>query len=188
MSLELRRRSIRLRHYDYSQAGLYFVTICTHERKPLFGKVVDGMMMLNPSGAMMQIWWQKLPGKFATCRMHEFVIMPNHMHGIIEIVNDSVGADPCVCPLSAGRTHRCAPTNSVANSVPLSQTVQWFKTMTTNAYLRGIKQDDWQPFMGRLWQRNYHEHIIRTHESYLTIAEYIQTNPLRWLEDTYWAA
>lgn len=195
------RRSIRLRDYDYSQAGLYFVTICCHERKPLFGKVVEGEMVLNIQGEMAITWWQKLPSKFEHCQLHDYVMMPNHMHGIIEI--KTVGAHPCVrpvpcvCPVAhepfdrteqlikIGQTHGSVPTANI-NDIPLSRMVQWFKTMTTNAYLRGIKQDNWPSFNGKLWQRNYHEHIIRHHNAYINIAEYIQNNPLRWQEDRYW--
>ncbi len=86
-----------------------------------------------------------------------------------------VGADLRVCPDKGAHI-----------GAPLHEIVQWFKIMTTNAYLRGIKNSGWAPFDGRLWQRNYYEHIIRNEPAYLKIAEYIQTNPLKWLDDTYY--
>lgn len=169
------RRSIRLRGYDYSQAGMYFVTICTQGRLRLFGEVVDGVMKLNDAGLMIERWYFNLKNKFSNIECGEFVCMPNHIHAIV--VN--VGADLRVRP---GQTHGSAPTG-VGTS--LSRVVQWFKTMSTNEYIRGVEQNGWQPFPAKLWQRNYYEHIIRDEDSYLKIAEYIQTNPQRWQMDTY---
>ncbi|MDP1633511.1 MAG: hypothetical protein Q8L69_02360 [Gallionellaceae bacterium] len=199
------RRSIRLRGYDYSQAGMYFVTICTQGRLCLFGDVVDGAMQLNDAGLMIERWYSDLKNKFPDIECGEFVCMPNHIHAIV--VN--VGADLRVRPddlrvrpddlrvrpdlpaqtvqtgqthTKAGQTHGSAPTG-VGTS--LSGVVQWFKTMSTNEYIRGVKQNGWQPFPAKLWQRNYYEHIIRDEDSYLKIAEYIQTNPQGWQMDTY---
>ena len=176
------RRSIRLRGYDYAQNGLYFVTVCTQGRLCLFGDVVDGVMKLNDAGLMIERWYFDLKNKFPDIQCGEFVCMPNHVHAIV--VN--VGADLCVrpdSPAQTGQTHRSAPTGVVGTS--LSRVVQWFKTMSTNEYIRGVKQHGWQPFTAKLWQRNYYEHIIRDEDSYLKIADYIQTNPQRWPEDTY---
>ena len=92
MSMGYHRRSIRLKHYDYSQAGCYFVTICTQGRLHLFGEIVDGKMMLNEAGEMIHSLWYEIMDDFSHVYLHEFVIMPNHIHGIIEIV-DNVGAD-----------------------------------------------------------------------------------------------
>lgn len=192
------RRSIRLRGYDYSQAGMYFVTICTQGRLRLFGEVVDGVMKLNDAGLMIERWYFNLKNKFSNIECGEFVCMPNHIHAIV--VN--VGADLRVRPddlrvrpdfsaqavqtgqthAQTGQTHGSAPTG-VGTS--LSRVVQWFKTMSTNEYIRGVEQNGWQPFPAKLWQRNYYEHIIRDEDSYLKIAEYIQTNPQRWQMDTY---
>jgi len=80
------RQSIRLKEYDYAQAGAYFVTICTQERLHLFGDVVDGKMVLNDAGGAMQICWYDIPARYPDIRLHEFIVMPNHIHGIIEIV------------------------------------------------------------------------------------------------------
>ena len=79
------RRSIRLKNYDYSQAGLYFITICTHERQLLLGRIDNGRMQLNPWGEIVQRVWFELPEHYAHIRLHEFMIMPNHIHGIISI-------------------------------------------------------------------------------------------------------
>lgn len=176
------RRSIRLRGYDYSQAGMYFVTVCTQGRLCLFGDIADGVMKLNAAGLMVERWYFDLKNKFPDIQCGEFVCMPNHVHAIVT----NVGADPCVRPetgqTQTGQTHRSAPTGA---GTSLSRVVQWFKTMSTNEYIRGVEQNGWQPFSAKLWQRNYYEHIIRDEDSYLKIAEYIQTNPQRWQEDTY---
>jgi len=90
------RQSIRLRGYDYSQAGAYFITICTHKRQPFFGDIVDGVMMMNAAGIMVEKYWWELAVKFFGIRLHEYVTMPNHIHGVVEIV----GADLRVCPIN----------------------------------------------------------------------------------------
>jgi REP element-mobilizing transposase RayT len=88
------RHSIRLKHYDYSQAGLYFITVCTHDRSPLFGTIIDGENKINAAGKMVENQWLALPNRFPAVVLHEYVVMPNHFHGIIELV----GAIPCGCP------------------------------------------------------------------------------------------
>ena len=88
------RQSIRLRQHDYSQVGLYFITVCAQHRACLFGKIIDGQMQLNAAGQMVEQWWLELINKFLGIQLHEHTIMPNHMHGVIEIV----GADLRVCP------------------------------------------------------------------------------------------
>ena len=87
-----RRKSIRLKGYDYSQAGLYFITICCQDRACLFGDVVDGKMILNEAGTMIKTEWLKLPERFKNIELHEYAIMPNHFHGILEIIEATVGA------------------------------------------------------------------------------------------------
>src|SRR6185295_6257382 len=149
-----RRRSIRLKGYEYNRSGAYFVTICTKNRECLFGEIKNGKMKLNDAGKMVMYWWEKMNDKFPTIKTDEYVVMPNHFHGIIVIV----GAAPCGRPADSasnfGQPHGVAPT--------LGNTMNWFKTMTTNDYINGIKQNNWPSINGKLWQRNYYEHIIRT--------------------------
>lgn len=178
------RKSIRLRGYDYSQPGAYFITICTHQRQALFGDVVDGNMLLNAGGRMVEKCWRDLANKFSGIRLGEYITMPNHIHGVVEIV----GADLCVCPEFNARVVQGKydeKTQGAHTGAPLHRMVQWFKTMTTNAYIRGINDAGWPSFDGRLWQRNYYEHVIRNELSYQCIAEYVRSNPQKWQDDTY---
>ncbi len=170
------RKSIRLKNYDYSQADLYFITACVENRYCLFGHIANDSMILNDAGNMIASQWNELNNRFPSIALHEYVVMPNHFHGIIEFV----GAIPCGCPefvAYQGQPQGIAPT--------VGDVVGAFKSLSTNEYIQNVKQNDWQPFAGKLWQRNYYEHIIRNEEEYLKIAEYIQNNPLKWREDTY---
>lgn len=178
------RRSIRLRGYDYAQAGAYFVTICTQGRACFFGEVVNGEMRLNDAGWVVTRWWTELVHAFAAVETDAYVVMPNHMHGIIVIHADHhlVGADLRVGPDRARRVGPHAH-KGAHKGAPLHQIVQWFKTMTTNEYIRGVKTLGWLPFDGKLWQRNYYEHIIRDDADLARIRAYIAANPLRWKED-----
>jgi REP-associated tyrosine transposase len=164
------RRSIRLRGHDYAQAGAYFVTVVTKDCACLFGEVVNEETRLSDAGRMIERWWFELNRKFSTVETDEFVVMPNHFHGIVVIAGITVGADLCVGPNSEG-AHAGAPLPTI---------IQWFKTMTTNEYMRGVKTQGWPPFAGRLWQRNYYEHIVRSENELNRIHEYIANNPLQW--------
>lgn len=179
------RRSIRLKNYDYSQAGLYFVTICSQNRLCLFGNIADGEMNSNDAGEMVRTVWEQISTHYQGVEIDQFVVMPNHIHGIIALV----GAGPRACPDGGkpgdGQRDDGQPQGVAPTGFSLSDVVHRFKTMTTKKYTDGVKQHDWQPFSAKLWQRNYYEHIIRNDESYLEIADYIQTNPKRWQEDTY---
>jgi putative transposase len=183
------RRSIRLQGYDYSLAGAYFVTIVTQKRLPLFGQVQEGIALLTPPGEMVKQWWYQIENKFSRVHLDEFVIMPNHTHAIILLTpdlpegsirnNPPVGAHLCVRPLDV-----IDPKNQGGHTgPPLPEIIQWFKTMTTNAYIRGVKQFGWPSFPGQLWQRNYYDHIIRNESDLDNVREYILNNPMSWEQD-----
>jgi len=176
-----KRKATRLSNYDYSQIGLYFITICTKNKKCYFGQIVNDRMILNIAGKIIDKWWNELENKF-NITLHEYVIMPNHIHGIIEINNfpdakTTVGADLCVRPttLSKGQTHRSVPT--------VSTIIQWFKTMTTNECIREVKNGNLPRFNNQIWQRSFYDHIIRKNESLNKIKEYIIINPKEWHKD-----
>jgi putative transposase len=173
-----RRRSIRLKGYDYSSSGYYFVTICVQERMCLFGNTIYGKLNLSESGKMIEQYLIKLPKKFSNLFLDEFIVMPNHIH-VIFVINDSVGADPCVCPIN----HNNIFIEGEHTGSPLHRFIQWFKTMTTNEYIKKVMIDNWPRFNGKLWQRNYWEHIIRNEREYWAITQYIKSNPDNWNHD-----
>ncbi len=162
------RHSIRLRHYDYALEGAYFITICTRDRQCLFGNITNDEMALNEWGVMVEKWWRKLNSKFPLVETDACVIMPNHFHGIVVLV----GADPSVCPDLGAHV-----------GAPLPQVVQWFKTMTTNEYIRYGKKNSPSRWTPKLWQRNYHEHVIRNAKALDAIRNYIDANPSHWTND-----
>ena len=197
---------VKSHSYDYAQDGAYFVTICTQERLCVFGDVVDDVVVLNDAGTMIEKWWNKIPQKYDAADIDAHVIMPNHFHGIIVIPGDtipktSVGAHPCMRPVihddydpNKGDYDPDQGENMVSPLRPndesmmspshgLGRFVSWFKRMSTNEYIRKVKQHDWPPFPGRLWQRNYYERIIRSDTELNRIREYIVQNPANWDTD-----
>ncbi|MGB0871034.1 MAG: transposase [Flavobacteriales bacterium] len=177
------RRSIRLKGYDYAQKGLYFVTICVQKRVCLFGYIKNGEMFLNPAGKMIQKWYLALETKFPDIKCGEYIIMPNHFHCIIQ----NVGSDQSVCPKPGDQRvgEKKHPMQGEHIGSPLHRVIQWFKTMTTNEYIRNVKHANWQRFDGKLWQRNYWEHIIRDQQSFKNISKYIINNPNKWELDKF---
>ena len=161
------RRSIRLKGYDYSQAGAYFVTICTYDRVCLFGEIVDGEMVLNDSGRIVVNEWARTAQIRDEIELDEFVVMPNHVHGIIWIVGQHD------IPKIVVGAHRGAPLHRAPRS--LGSLIAGFKSTIT----KRINQDRGTPG-APVWQRNYYEHIIRDEESLNRIRQYIAGNPLRW--------
>ena len=206
------RRSIRLQGYDYASEGLYFVTICVQNRECLFGEIKNEEMVLNDAGRMVEKWYHEIHNKFPDIVCHEMAIMPNHFHCIWENVGlhgvSAVGADLRVRPVANGGTHiGIENTRMISEGAhigaplrdpvldntelgthtgsPLSMVVRWFKTMSTNEYIRGVNELGWTPFERKLWQRNYYEHIIRDDASLLNIAYYIENNAANWQEDDF---
>ena len=233
------RRSIRLQGHDYSRAGAYFITLCIQHRGCLFGEIMDGEIRLNGAGEMIQTVWDEIPIHYPGIDIDEFVIMPNHIHGIV-VITTPVGATPRGCPGSSTPPRGCpgsstpprgcpgssttprgcpgsstppdgcpgsstppdgcpipksgqapdigqaqgpAPTQTRQNNyggLSLPDVVHRFKTMTTKRYADGVKQNGWTAFPGRLWQRNYWEHIIRNESELNRIREYIHNNPAKW--------
>ena len=185
------RRSIRLKGYDYSQAGLYFVTICTQNRLCLFGKIENREMILNDPGIMIERQWQELIYRFDNIKADEFIVMPNHFHGIVKFVGvplvgtQNTKQPPTIgSPQTIGQPPQTGQPQGIAPTV--GDVVGAFKSLTTNEYIRGVKNNGWSRFNKNLWQRNYYEHIIRNEKSCYQILEYIQTNPLKWQDDKYY--
>ncbi len=186
------RRSIRLKGYDYSRAGAYFVSVCAHNRACLFGEIADlsafghaqagRQMVLNDAGRMVEFVWGKLPVRFDRLELDEFVVMPNHIHSIFVLCRRG---EPCVRPMfdqpAKQGEHKVRPYGTLPNTV--GRIVQAFKSVTTHEYINGVKQHGWPPFPGKLWQRNYYEHVIRNENELNRIREYIINNPKKWAFD-----
>jgi REP element-mobilizing transposase RayT len=219
------RHSIRLRGYDYTREGAYYFTICCHQRLCLLGEIKDGVMHLNLVGATVKAVWDSLPRHFPLIELDAFVVMPNHVHGIIVITNSAGNCNPnlnCrgeafvpgynnVVPESSSTnaspfpgcnntspqslsTNADAPYVATASLTPfpgcndtspprgtqsgsLGAILQNFKSVATRRVNRITRNS------GTLWQRNYHEEIIRNEKAYENIRRYIMENPLSWDED-----
>lgn len=159
------RRSIRLKGYDYAQAGAYFLTVCTKDRACLFGDIVDGLMVLNVARRVVDECWKAIPSHFPRVELDAFVVMPNHIHGVLRI-GDTVGAKH----LSPLRSRRLGTSNTIG-SVVRGFKIGVTKWMRANADIHDI------------WQRNYYEHVIRDESSLNRIREYIANNPASWADD-----
>ena len=163
------RRSIRLRGYDYSRAGAYFVTLCTQQRKRLFGKIVNGELRLNDKGQMVVNRWEWLAEAYGHVLLDEYVVMPNHLHGIIMITDQCSGG-------MQGAPEQDVPTEK---RKPLGRLIAAFKTASTNQINRSTA------IVGKkLWQRNFWEHIIRNEHELNLIRAYIRNNPAQWERDS----
>lgn len=159
-----RRRSIRLKDWDYSGDAAYFVTVCTLNHEFLFGDIVKDEMQLNRMGEIAAECWCGIPNHFPNISLGSFVIMPNHVHGIL-------------CSM---RAQRVAPLRQPSNVIPesLGAVMRSFKGAVTKR-IRMMPDARTTP----IWQRNYHEHIIRDEAEMQTIHDYIEANPGRWNED-----
>ena len=164
----LQRKQIRLKEYDYSKEGYYFITICTQDRSNVLSKIIANDVGAGPVSAQIKLTnigkeieniYLNLEKEFTNIKLCDYVIMPDHMHGIIEIC-ERADTGP-------------APT--------IGDIICSFKTRTTGYILKGIKNGKYKPFNKRFWQRNYYEHIIRNEKEYNKIIQYIKYNPTIWL-------
>jgi putative transposase len=202
----LHRRSIRLKGYDYSQDGLYFITICTQNRACLFGNIVNGEMILNEYGQIAFNEWMKTTEIRTNVELGDFVVMPNHFHGIVRIFGRGVSHTPqldtpkCNSGVSNSGVSNSGVSNSgVSNSGECNpgglhsgvcDTPLRSPSQTIGAIVRGYKSSVTKQlgllgFNQKLWQRNYHEHIIRDEQSYINISDYIKNNPANWDNDSF---
>lgn len=171
------RRATRLRGYDYSQPGAYFVTICAQHRKCLFGTIIDGKMQLNEIGQIVVEYWNYIPQHFLSVELGESVIMPNHIHGIVAC--NPVGAGSPRPPAEQQSKHTTVGERSPHLTPPaLGKIVAYFKYQST----KHINQHRNTPGT-RIWQRNYHDHIIRDDPDLQRIRQYVQDNPMKWALD-----
>lgn len=159
------RKPNRLVGFDYGQEGCYFVTLCVFERQRLFSMgstVGNGPCAVpdtgdeRPSNQIIRKWICQTQDKFENVRIDKYVIMPDHLHMIVTIREQHMGRS-------------------------LPDIMHFFKTMTTNAYIRGVKSGMLPPFQKKLWQKSYYEHVIRNQQDYNEVWEYIENNPLKWI-------
>jgi len=205
---EPRRKNIRLQGYDYARAGLYFLTVVVQNRLHLFGQVVNGVMILNDAGRMVEKWYREIENKYPDKRCREMVVMPNHTHCIIEILDTGTHGTETDAHVGAPQRGRSAtqphahpdtdfqinPHTNTDNpygmhnkkhGATIGDVMDWFKTMTTNEYIREVKNDGWKRFDEKLWQRNYYDHIIRDWQEDVRISAYIIDNPAKWDDDKF---
>jgi putative transposase len=185
--LKHHRRSIRLKGFDYSQSGLYFITICCQNMISRFGEVQNGRMILNQFGEIAHHEWEKTPEIRNNIALGEFIIMPNHMHGIIQILDTGELHSPLEkkseCDSPSGKKGEC---HSPQRDSPLSG-----PSNNIGAVVRGYKsavtrQISLLGFTQKLWLRNYYEHIIRDELSHQRISNYIKNNPSNWKKDKFY--
>ncbi len=166
------RRSVRLKGHDYTQPGAYFVTIVTHNRECVFGEIVNDQVRLNEWGEMAAACWRDLPRHFEFVTLDTWVVMPNHLHAILNIVEAKHSQ-------KAGNPSPLPPRGTQPGS--LGALIQNYKAITT----RKIRQSCRAPDIFRFaWQRNYFEHVIRDNPDLGRIRRYIAANPVQWALDT----
>ena len=221
------RRSIRLKGYDYSQAGSYFITMCCDNRIHRFGKIENGEMILNEFGFVAYHEWAKLPQRFPNFELDVFQIMPNHMHGIITLVDvhqggasihrlenpvrvgitpnliqAQVGITPTLIPIQNENNEEGSPvgrplgapqlaplavapsTDAPTKIAPtIGDIIGAYKSLVTNACIKICNSQNIR--LGKLWQRDYYEIIIRNEQAYQRISHYIINNPAKWDGDKF---
>jgi REP element-mobilizing transposase RayT len=165
------RRSVRLRGYDYSRSGAYFVTLCVQNGVCLFGEIADGEMILNPLGKLASEEWLKSAVIRPGIQLDEFVVMPNHFHGIVALPSQGTNA-------IRQEAHCCAPLQRRPRS--LGSLIAEFKGITTKC----VNEIHQAPGT-RIWQRNFHDRVIRDDGALIRIRNYIISNPVNWLKDEY---
>jgi len=169
------RRSIRLQTYDYSREGAYFLTICIHDRLEMFGEIKNGKMCVDVRGEIVQAIWYTLPNRFPGIDIDHFVVMPNHIHGILirtDLVVPNREESSSSTTTNSLQQYRSSPKRFQS----LKEIARTFKAAISHS----IRTSSTPEFA---WERNYHEHIIRNEAELLSIREYIVNNPRKWQED-----
>ncbi len=188
------RKSIRLPGYDYSREGLYFITICTKNKEHLFGHIANGNMFLNDIGQIAHQCWAAIPDHFPNAALHAFVIMPNHLHGIIELKNGggnlTIGGVSAVGVENFQPLPPPPPTPEPLTLTPQRHAFQQMIPRSIAAIVKGFKigVTNWcreHTDIETVWQRNYYEHIVRDDASYDRISKYIICNPEKWGMDKF---
>jgi REP element-mobilizing transposase RayT len=210
MEIEIRKNSLRLSGYDYTQSGLYFITICTKNRQSVSGDIVNGEMKLNKYGIIAQSEWNKTINLRENVQSHEIIVMPNHIHAIIEICNISKNTDGIGHGVGARRAvpanNEILPTNNKMSAnghgkpcpydvpvndakIPANNKSQFGKPVANSlsviigGYKSAVSRNIHAMGVVFAWQRNFNDHIIRDNDEYEKIVQYIRNNPANWAED-----
>jgi len=170
----LKRKSIRLKKYDYSQNNAYFLTICTKNRQPFLGKVINSHIKLTEMGKTVKSFWLKIPEHFDNLELDEFTVMPNHLHGIIIIIRNSETA------VGVRNFEPLPQRNKYQHIIPksISSIVLSYKASVK----RWCNKNNFHEFN---WQRNYFERVIRNERELIAVRDYIRNNPTNWRKDEY---
>ncbi|HYF67929.1 MAG TPA: transposase [Ohtaekwangia sp.] len=178
-----RSDSARLRNWDYGSDGAYFITICTHNREHFFGEINNNKMNMSPAGAIAHVLWDQIKNHAKNVELGEFVVMPNHVHGILILNGNNVANDfrfgrdvACNVPTETEKTnpknHQMAAISPKPNTI--STIIRSYKSSVTR-YCNQLG-------LQFAWQSRFHDHIIRSDESFNRISEYIKNNPANWKE------
>ncbi len=192
------RKAYRLKGHDYSKTSCYFVTICTQFRKKRFGNIINGEMVLNDAGTMIDEAWRQIPDRFSCVVLDAYQIMPDHIHGIIQIISPKChipkplisrdAGTPLVGVLSSHRKPSGSPFRTINDMIEhretctrpvpsLSSIIGTFKSITTLVYGKNVRENGWPKFDKRYWQQRFHERIIHNEYSLNCIRQYIRDNP-----------
>lgn len=184
------RRSIRLKGYDYSRSGLYFITLCVVDRICVFGNIVDGKMQLNDIGRLVEEeWLNTVDVRNGDVRLHNYIVMPNHFHAIIEICEcmDECDSSQILNTDNVGECEKGECEKDECEKGECDSPLRMKSpSKTVGAIVRGFKGAVSRQLGYSVWQRNYYEHIIRTGESYRQISDYIVNNPTKWQDDKFY--
>lgn len=165
MSEKPERKKMRLTDYNYSQNGFYFITICSHEHKPILGHIEEDKMILNDYAEKVDSLLMEMLERHKNITLDKYVFMPNHIHMILVIENEC---------------------NDAVNESGIIEFIQEFKSKAVNIYINGVKESLYEPFSKKLWQRSYYDSVIRNRDTYELIWNYIDNNPLKWALDKYY--
>jgi len=165
------RRSIRLKGYDYSLPGGYFITLVAYQRESLFGKIIDGKILLSDFGKIVKNFWEAIPNRYDNVSLDSYIVMPNHLHGII-IIEEPLSNHDYSRIVGAGYKP------ALIKRYPLSEIIRDFKTYSSKI-INGKRKMQGVP----VWQRNYYEHVIRDDTEMNLVRLYITDNATKWNTD-----
>jgi len=191
------RKITRLQHWDYSQNGYYFITICTKDKEEYFGKIIDGKMYLSDVGKIAEYYWYEITKHFDFVNLDAFVVMPNHIHGIVIIDNvdilDKDKKDKAVpCPYgfetgaSVGTMISPCPALSSKNKINRFQNQGKGTISSIIGSYKSIVTKEARKISAFAWQSRFYDNIVRNEKAYEKIVDYVQNNPLRWKEDMFY--